>query len=73
MSNSRKGKTLRCYFVANKESAFYSSSTFSQILKYVQQHRTGIYLRETEKFLVLTFEGVKTMKEAEEKLKEINL
>jgi transcription-repair coupling factor (superfamily II helicase) len=66
-----KGKTLRCYFVANKESAFYSSSTFSQILKYVQQHRTGIYLRETEKFLVLTFEGVKTMKEAEERLEEI--
>jgi len=67
-----KGKTLRCYFVANKKSAFYSSSTFAKILEYVQQHKQGIYLRETEKFLVLTFEGVKTMHEAEEKLKEIN-
>ncbi len=66
-----KGKTLRCYFVANKESAFYSSSTFAKILQYVQQHKQGIYLRETEKFLVLTFEGVKSMKEAEEKLVEI--
>ena len=66
-----KGKTLRCYFVANKESAFYSSSTFGGILKYVQQHKAGVFLRETEKFLVLTFEGVKTMKEAEERLEEV--
>ena len=66
-----KGKTLRCYFVANKESAFYSSSTFGKILQYVQQHRAGIYLRETEKFLVLTFEGVKTMKEGEQRLEEV--
>jgi len=66
-----KGKTLRCYFVANKESAFYSSSTFGGILKYVQQHKAGVFLRETEKFLVLTFEGVKTMKGAEERLEEV--
>lgn len=66
-----KGKTMRCYFVANKESAFYASSVFSKILQYVQQHRQGIYLRETEKFLVLTFEGVKSMKEAEERLEDI--
>ena len=67
-----KGKTMRCYFVANKESAFYSSSVFSKILQYVQQHRQGIYLRETEKFLVLTFEGVKTMKEAEGRLEVLS-
>ncbi|MCW5906544.1 MAG: transcription-repair coupling factor [Chitinophagales bacterium] len=66
-----KGKTMRCYFVANKESAFYSSSTFGKILQYVQQHRAGVYLRETEKYLVLTFENVKTMKEAEERLEEV--
>jgi hypothetical protein len=28
-----------------------------------------MYLRETEKFLVLNFEGIKSMKEAEDKLK----
>lgn len=66
-----KGKTMRCYFIANKESAFYSSSTFGKILQYVQRHRTGVYLRETEKYLVLTFENVKTMKEAEERLEDI--
>jgi transcription-repair coupling factor (superfamily II helicase) len=66
-----KGKTLRCYFVANKESTFYSSSTFSKILEYVQQHKKGVYLRETEKYLVLTFEGVKSMQDAEKRLEEV--
>lgn len=66
-----KGKTMRCYFVANKESAFYSSSVFGKILQYVQQHRQGIYLRETEKFLVLTFEGIRSMKQADERLSEL--
>jgi len=67
-----KGRTLRCYFIQNKESTFYKSSTFSKILEYVQQHRQGIYLRETEKFLVLTFEKIKSMKEAEKQLKTLN-
>lgn len=67
-----KGRTMRCYFVANQESSFYKSAVFSKIMEYVQQHRTGIYLRETEKFLVLTFEKVRTMKEGDEKLSELS-
>ncbi|MCX6197717.1 MAG: transcription-repair coupling factor [Bacteroidetes bacterium] len=67
-----KGRTMRCYFVANQESSFYKSAVFSKIMEYVQEHRTGIYLRETEKFLVLTFEKVRTMKEGDEKLSELS-
>jgi transcription-repair coupling factor (superfamily II helicase) len=67
-----KGRTMRCYFVANQESSFYKSTVFGKILEYVQQHRQGIYLRETEKFLVLTFEKVRTMKEADERLSEVS-
>lgn len=67
-----KNKHLRCYFVANKESTFYSSTVFGKILEYVQQHRQGVYLRETEKFLVLNYEGIKSMKEAQGKLQELN-
>lgn len=67
-----KNKQLRCYFVANKESTFYSSTVFSKILNYVQQHRQGIYLRETEKFLVLNFDDVRSMKTAEQKLQELS-
>jgi hypothetical protein len=40
-------------------------------LEYVQLNRAGVYLRETEKYLVLTFEQVKTMKEAEERLEDV--
>lgn len=66
-----KGRHMRCYFVANKESSFYSSSVFTKILQYVQMGRQGIYLRETEKFLVLHYEGIRKMKEAEECLEEL--
>jgi len=55
--------------VANKESTFYSSTVFGKILDYVQQHKRGVHLRETEKFLVLHLEDVKSMKAAQEKLK----
>jgi transcription-repair coupling factor (superfamily II helicase) len=66
-----KGKHLRCYFVANKESSFYASNVFTKILQYVQLNRQGIYLRETEKFLVLHFEDVRSMKDADERLRDL--
>ncbi len=67
-----KGKQLRCYFVANKDSTFYNSTVFSRILDFVQNHRHGVHLRETEKYLVLNFERTNSMKEADEKLKQLN-
>ncbi|MBK7147395.1 MAG: transcription-repair coupling factor [Bacteroidetes bacterium] len=67
-----KGKIMRCYFVANQESSFYKSAVFGKILEYVQQHKQGIYLRETEKFLVLTFENVRKMKDADRQLSELS-
>lgn len=66
-----KGRHLRCYFISNQESSFYNSPVFSKILTYVQQHKKGIYLRETEKYLVLNIEGVTSMKEAKEQLENI--
>ncbi len=67
-----KNKTMRCYFVANQESSFYKSTVFGKIMQYVQHHHHGVYLRETEKFLVLTFEGIKSMKKADERLSEVS-
>ncbi|MDB5282906.1 MAG: Transcription-repair-coupling factor [Bacteroidota bacterium] len=67
-----KGRHLRCYFVQNQESSFYASTTFTKILEYVQQNRQGLYLRETEKFLVLNFDGVKSMKDGEGRLKALS-
>ncbi len=66
-----KGRHLRCYFISNQESSFYNSPVFSKILTYVQQHKKGLYLRETEKYLVLNIEGVTSMKEAKEQLENI--
>lgn len=66
-----KNRHLRCYFIANQQAAFYQSEAFSRILLYVQQHRQGVYLRETEKFLVLHVEGIGSMKSASHKLREI--
>ncbi|HLP19608.1 MAG TPA: transcription-repair coupling factor, partial [Chitinophagales bacterium] len=67
-----KNKTMRCYFVANQESSFYKSNVFTKIIQYAGQHRSGIYLRETEKFLVFTIENVRSMKMADEKLSELS-
>jgi transcription-repair coupling factor (superfamily II helicase) len=66
-----KGKHLRCYFVENQNSTFYASPVFSKLIGFVNQHKQGLYLRETEKYLVLNIEGIKTVKEASERLKEI--
>jgi transcription-repair coupling factor (superfamily II helicase) len=67
-----KNKHLRCYFISNQESSFYSSEIFARIMKYVQQHQRGVYLRETEKYLVLNIEGITSMNKANESLKEIS-
>ena len=66
-----KNKHLRCYFISNQQSSFYSSEAFSRIMKYVQVHKQGIYLRETEKYLVLHIEGIGSMKTATHKLREV--
>ncbi len=67
-----KNKHIRCYFISNQQAAFYKSEAFSRIMLYVQQHKKGIYLRETEKFLVLHIESITSMKAASHKLKEVS-
>jgi transcription-repair coupling factor (superfamily II helicase) len=66
-----KNKQLKCYFIENQTATFYSSQAFSKILHYVQQFKGGMYLRETEKHLVLTVENISSIKVAMEKLKHI--
>lgn len=66
-----KNKQLKCYFIENQNATFYSSQAFSKILLYVQHFKGGIYLRETEKHLVLTIENISSIKVAMEKLKHI--
>jgi transcription-repair coupling factor (superfamily II helicase) len=67
-----KKRHLKCYFISNQESAFYKSVAFSKILQYVQQTKGGMYLRETEKYLVLNMEGISSIKTANEQLKKLS-
>ncbi len=59
-----KQQALRCYFVENQESAYYSSTLFSSLIRYVQSHPGNCRLKETRGRLQLSFEPVRSMKQA---------
>ncbi len=61
---------LRCYFPENQQSVFYSSDLFARILEMVRSQRKGIYLRQTEKHLILHAEGIGSMHTAMQQLSE---
>jgi transcription-repair coupling factor (superfamily II helicase) len=61
---------LRCYFPENQQSVFYSSDLFARILEMVRTQRKGIYLRQTEKHLILHAEGIGSMHTAMQQLSE---
>ncbi|HXH18228.1 MAG TPA: transcription-repair coupling factor [Chitinophagales bacterium] len=66
-----KNGQMRGYFPENQQSFYYQSEVFGSILKYVQQHPRQCRVKQTEKTLLLIFEGIKTMQEARVKLGDI--
>ena len=66
-----KSNQMRGYFPENKESFYYQSDVFGNILKFVQQHQKRCKMKQTEKFLVLIFEGIMTIEEARVKLRDM--
>jgi len=66
-----KGNVLRFYFVGNKESVFYQSEAFPRLITYVQTFSARVKVKETEKFLSLIYQDVKTMKRVLTLLKEV--
>ena len=66
----KKGQ-LRCYFISNEESLYYQSEIFGDILKYVQVNHGKCRLKKTNKFLILTFEDIHSMQQANGKLEEM--
>ncbi len=71
---SLKNNKLRCYFVANPQSAFYESALFKSIMEYVSisGHKKGISLKQSRNFLILIKENVRSLKEANVILNRIN-
>lgn len=62
---SLKSKKMRCYFLENSQSSYFESDIFVNLLQYVQQHPRKVHLKETNKHLILTFENVETIEQAQ--------
>jgi len=63
-----KGGKLRCYFVLNPESSFYDSSIFQRTMQWVMKNPKKANLKESNKSLILVFDGVRKMHKARELL-----
>ena len=63
-----KHKKMVGYFVADQQSSFYQSSSFSKVLDYVQTHPKKVTMKEKQTRnglrLLLTFEGVSSVDKA---------
>ena len=70
----KKGKLVG-YFITDQQSNFYQSSSFTQVLQFVQTHSQACKMKEkqtrTGLRLMLTFDNVKTVKQALQALKPI--
>lgn len=67
-----KNKKLKCYFIENPASYFYETPVFGKIMGYVQSNPKKCSVKQTNKSLILTFENIKTMQEANALLSEVN-
>jgi transcription-repair coupling factor (superfamily II helicase) len=66
-----KNESLRCIFISNEKSIFYESDRFQRILDYIQQHPSRCRLKQTPKYLMLTFERVINMDQAKFLLQQV--
>ena len=66
-----KGSKLRFFFVSDRESPFYQSEAFGRLINYVQTFSARVGLKESDKFLSLIYEDVKSIKRVLTLLKEV--
>ena len=61
-----KNRKMNGYFVSNPQSMYYETRTFQEIMRYVatQAPVAGISMKQSGKFLILTRENIKTLKQA---------
>ncbi len=63
-----KNKKMVGYFIADQQSAFYQSDSFTKVVQYVQIHSRNVTMKEKETRnglkLLLTFEGINTVEKA---------
>jgi hypothetical protein len=51
--------------------AYFESISFTKVLNFVQKNKKGVQLKEKNKVLILTFENIGTVQEANEKLQQL--
>jgi transcription-repair coupling factor (superfamily II helicase) len=56
-----KQGTLRCYFVNNPDSPYFESTTFKNLLQFVQQYLNKAQLKQTGKTFLLIIQDIKDM------------
>lgn len=66
-----KNGKLRCYFTSNEKSIFYESNRFIKIMQYIQESKKKSILKQTNNTLILIYENIHTMHNAEKLLEEI--
>lgn len=68
-----KNRKMNCYFVSNAQSIYYETALFQQIMGIVatEGKKTGIALKQSASFLIMTRENVKSLKEARKVLEDL--
>lgn len=68
-----KGNKMRCYFISNPQSRFFETATFKSLMHYISTTGTviGFQLKQTSSFLILSKQGVKSLKEVRVLLERI--
>ncbi len=67
----KSGKMLG-YFISNPQSAYYETDTFTRVLNYIQKQQTDCKISEQNDKLRIIYSNVNNLKQAFEKLNEIN-
>ncbi len=61
-----KSQKMICHFISDQKSPFYQSPVFGQVLQYVQANPHTCRMKEGNNKLTLTFDKVKTIRQAKE-------
>jgi transcription-repair coupling factor (superfamily II helicase) len=61
-----KNRKMNCYFITNAQSIYFETKVFQNILQYVAAdgHFKGLTMKQSNNYLIMTKENVRTLKEA---------
>jgi transcription-repair coupling factor (superfamily II helicase) len=68
-----KNDKLSCYFIQNQSASFYQTEVFGKIIQFVQTFPKHAQLKQTDKYLILIFQDVKSMQQAKERLEQMEV